>query len=106
MTLRSLPLMAGILACAAASAVAQTPNPILTAIPPNTARNLGPYTSEPLCGVPIGVTDYSKLVYDPTRHKLMMFGGGHATTPRTDVDVFDFGTLSWTSADTPLVPRP
>jgi len=105
MTLRSLPLIVPILACAG-FARAQAPNPTLGAIPPNTARNLGAYTSEPLCGVPIGVTDYSKMVYDPTRHQLMMFGGGHATTPRTDVDVFDFGTLSWTSADTPLVPRP
>ena len=100
MTTRSLPLAVAALACAA-HAVAQTPNPTLAAIPPNTARNLGPYTSEPLCGVPIGVTDYSKMVYDPVRHKLMMFGGGHATTPRTDVDVFSFDTLTWTSAYAP-----
>lgn len=100
MTLRSLPL--ALLTLAAAPAVrGQTPNPTLAAIPPNTARNLGAYTSEPLCGVPIGVTDYSKLVYDPVRHKLLMFGGGHATTPRTDVDVFDFATLAWTSAYAP-----
>jgi hypothetical protein len=100
MTTRSLPFAAAALACAARLA-AQTPNPVLTAIPPNTARNLGPYTSEPLCGVPIGVTDYSKMVYDPVRHQLMMFGGGHATTPRTDVDAFSFATLTWTSAYAP-----
>ncbi|MET0552978.1 MAG: Calx-beta domain-containing protein [Vicinamibacteria bacterium] len=100
MTLRSLPL--ALLALAwAGPALAQAPNPTLAAIPPNTARNLGPYTSEPLCGVPIGVTDYSKMVYDPVRHQLMMFGGGHATTPRTDVDVFSFATLAWTSAYAP-----
>jgi hypothetical protein len=27
-----------------------------------------------------------------------MFGGGHASTPRTDVDVFNFATLRWKSA--------
>jgi Calx-beta domain len=100
MTKRSLPLAVLALSCAA-RAGAQMPHPTLTAIPPNTARSLGPYTSDPLCGVPIGVTDYSKMVYDPVRHQLMMFGGGHATTPRTDVDVFSFATLTWTSAYAP-----
>jgi hypothetical protein len=101
MTPRSLPLAAVWIVACAAPVRAQAPNPILTAIPPNTARDLGAYTSEPLCGVPIGVTDYSKMVYDPVRHQLMMFGGGHATTPRTDVDVFAFDTLTWTSAYAP-----
>jgi hypothetical protein len=100
MTKRSLPLAVLALSCAA-RAGAQVPHPTLTAIPPNTARSLGPYTSDPLCGAPIGVTDYSKMVYDPVRHQLMMFGGGHATTPRTDVDVFSFATLTWTSAYAP-----
>lgn len=101
MTTRSF-LAVVALASAAANAAAQTPNPVLTAIPPNTARDLGAYTGDPVCGgVPIGITDYSRLVYDRTRHKLMMFGGGHATTPRTDVDVFSFDTLTWTSAYPP-----
>ena len=82
-------------------AMAQPTNPILTAIPPNTARDLGAYTSEPVCGVPIGITDYSRFTYDPVRHQLLMFGGGHATTPRTDVDAFSFATLTWTSAYPP-----
>jgi hypothetical protein len=85
----------------AAGVFAQATNPILTGIPPNTARDLGAYTSEPLCGVPIGVTDYSRFTYDPVRHQLLMFGGGHATTPRTDVDAFSFATLTWTSAYPP-----
>jgi hypothetical protein len=59
------------------------------------------YTSDPLCGVPIQVTDYSKLTYDPVRHQLLMFGGGHSSTPRTDVDVFSFPTLTWSSAYPP-----
>jgi hypothetical protein len=95
---RVLPL---VVALAPAGLLAQPTHPILTAIPPNTARDLGPYTSDPLCGVPIGVTDYSRFTYDPVRHQLLMFGGGHATTPRTDVDVFSFSTLTWTSAYPP-----
>ena len=67
--------------------LAQAPNPILTAIPPNTALDLGAYTSDALCGVPIQVTDFSRFTYDSQRHQLLLFGGGHASTPRTDVDV-------------------
>ena len=85
----------------AAWALAQPTNPILTGIPPNTARDLGAYTSDPLCGVPIQVTDYSRFTYDAVRHQLLMFGGGHASTPRTDVDAFSFATLTWTSAYPP-----
>jgi hypothetical protein len=81
-----------------ASAIAQPTNPVLAGIPPNTARDLGAYTSDPLCGVPIQVTDYSRFTYDPVRHQLLMFGGGHSSTPRTDVDVFSFATLTWSSA--------
>lgn len=83
------------------NALAQPTNPILTGLPANTARDLGAYTSEPLCGVPIQVTDYSRFTYDPQRHQLLLFGGGHASTPRTDVDVFSFATLTWSSAYPP-----
>jgi hypothetical protein len=81
--------------------LAQAPNPILTAIPPNTALDLGAYTSEALCGVPIQVTDFSRFTYDSQRHQLLLFGGGHASTPRTDVDVFSLSTLAWSSAYPP-----
>lgn len=90
---------------APAGVLAQPANPILTGIPANTARDLGAYTSDPLCGVPIQVTDYSRFTYDPLRHQLLMFGGGHASTPRTDVDVFSLATLAWTSAYPPT-PEP
>ena len=83
------------------AARAQAPNPILTGIPANTALDLGAYTSEPLCGVPIQVTDYSRFTYDAQRHQLLLFGGGHASTPRTDVDAFSFATLQWSSAYPP-----
>lgn len=88
-------------ALGAADLAAQAPNPILLGLPANTARDLGAYTSEPLCGVPIQVTDYSRFTYDPVRHQLLLFGGGHASTPRSDVDVFDFVTLEWSSAYAP-----
>jgi hypothetical protein len=99
------PVLAAVWLWGAAPAAAQPPNPILGSIPPNTARDLGAYTSEPLCGVPIQVTDYSRFTYDPVRHQLLMFGGGHASTPRTDVDAFSFATLAWTSAYAPT-PQP
>ena len=95
-------LLLAILPCVPSlQALAQPTNPILTGIPPNTARDLGAYTSEALCGVPIQVTDYSRFTYDPVRHQLLMFGGGHSSTPRTDVDAFSFASLTWTSAYPP-----
>ncbi len=77
------------------------PNPKLEAIPENTALDLGGYT----CAQPTdnadyceAITDYSGFVYDSARHQLLMFGGGHASTFRDDVDVFSFDTLKWQSA--------
>jgi hypothetical protein len=77
------------------------PHPRLAALPENTALDLGPYT----CGAPEDnpkdcelITDYSGFVYDRFNHQLLMFGGGHAATHRTDVDLFSFGTLRWSSA--------
>lgn len=70
----------------------------------NTARDLGAYTCTPIPGEPSSrcelVTDYSGFNYDATRRQIFMFGGGHSTTFRDDVDVFDFNTLSWNSAYT------
>ena len=50
------------------------------------------------------ITDYSRFTYDPVGHRMLMFGGGHATTFRDDVDVLSLSagsTLRWTSAYTP-----
>src|SRR5690349_2280831 len=78
-------------------------NPTLTNIPDNTALDLGPYP----CKGPVGdttpcqgITDYSGFAYDSEMHKFLMFGGGHATTFRDDVDVFDFASLTWGHGDT------
>ena len=77
------------------------PNPKLQAIPANTALDLGKYEcSQPLDNPDYceAITDYSGMAYDSSRHHLLMFGGGHASTFRDDVDVFNFATLKWGSA--------
>lgn len=76
-------------------------NSRLAALPPNTALPLGPYNPPRLAGCDVSVTtitDYSRLTYDRVNHQILMFGGGHSATPRTDVDVFDLTTLTWKSA--------
>lgn len=90
-----------------AAVAGPTQNPRLTAIPPNTAIDLGKYTCENPEGAGGGctsITDYSGMVYDHIHHQLHMFGGGHAQstgTLRTDVSSFDFTTLTWSSGYTP-----
>ena len=77
------------------------PNPKLQAIPANTALDLGVYTCNQPLDLPYyceAITDYSGMAYDSSRHHVLMFGGGHASTFRDDVDVFDFQTLTWKSA--------
>ena len=75
-------------------------NPVLASLPDNTAANLGGY----LCTSSLGdygcqgILDYGGLIYDNLDHQLLMWGGGHASTMRTDVDVFNFGTLTWSPA--------
>jgi hypothetical protein len=79
-----------------------SPNARLASLPENTAIDLGKYESDqlkPEGDTPaIRITDYSRLTYDSRNHQMLMFGGGHASTPRTDVDVFSFTTLGWKSA--------
>jgi hypothetical protein len=77
------------------------PNPDLDPLADNTALDLGAYECASRmpqiadhCEL---ITDYSRLNYDPYVHRILMFGGGHAATGRTDVDVLDFSTLSWSS---------
>jgi hypothetical protein len=79
-------------------------NPAFDALGDNTALDLGPFT----CTVPQGdgypcrsVTDYSGFVYDPSRHRLLMFGGGHATTFTDAVFEFDPDTLLWSERYAP-----
>ena len=86
-------------------AFSQTQNSLLTAIPDNTAKDLGRYACSNPAGDTTGVcsrvTDYSGFTYDPYRQRILMFGGGHETTYRDDVDVFYFDTLNWQRDYTP-----
>jgi hypothetical protein len=89
-------------ACAAASNA--QPNAMLAGLADNTAIDLGAFT----CTTPQGdgnsctrVTDYSGMVFDCKGHRLLMFGGGHATTYTDTVFSFDFATLKWTELYAP-----
>lgn len=80
---------------------AHEPNPRLRELAANTALDLGPFRCPMLEGDEAGcasLADYSRFVYDPITHQLLLFGGGHAATHRTDVLAFDFATLKWSSA--------
>ncbi len=89
------------------------PNPFFANLVPAAARDLGLYTCDELAGHEgfetercQRVTDYSGFAYDSKRSALLMFGGGHAATVKTDVQRLDLTapTLRWTSAyaSTPL----
>ncbi len=88
-----------------AYAETQLANPLLIDMPDNTAKDLGLYACTDSDGVASeycqSITDYSGFTYDPNRHQMLMFGGGHSATYRDDVDVFHFDTLTWTRAYTP-----
>ena len=78
-------------------------NPKLKDIPPNTVVDLGPFTwerpeGEPAKGTPI---DYSCMIYDQYRHRILLFGGGHASTWTDAIYAFDFQTLSFKALYTP-----
>jgi hypothetical protein len=76
------------------------PNPKLAGLGDETALDLGKLD----CGAVTGedpsdchkTTDYSGFVYDPHRHQMLMFGGGHATTMTDSIHALDLGgTLKW-----------
>src|SRR4051794_24426956 len=73
------------------------PNAVLNALPSNTVKDLGPYTCTEVPGEPPGhcrlITDYSGMVYDGKRHRMVMFGGGHASTNYDSINTFDLNTL-------------
>ena len=77
---------------------ARQPNTQLTPLADNAALDLGtfPCTRPASDGYNCAqVTDYSGLVYDCKGHRLLMFGGGHATTFTDTIFSFDFATLTW-----------
>ena len=86
-------------------AFASQQNPQLATLPGNTALDLGQYQCTPRAGEGLETcasnSNYSGMEYDPVRHAIYLFGGGHSATFRDDVDVFDFQSLSWQSASPP-----
>lgn len=77
------------------------PNPVFADLADETAIDLGPFTCTQVPGEDPELcrrtTDYSGLVYDPHRHELLLFGGGHATTMTDAIHAFDLGgALTWT----------
>jgi hypothetical protein len=84
-------VMAAAAACAAEPAPKFAPNPKLAGIPAGTAMVI----SEGYKG-DHNVLDYSGIVYDQHRHKLLAFGGGHATAKfPSSVHEFDLDKLEW-----------
>ncbi|MGH8501155.1 MAG: hypothetical protein ACREVE_01545 [Gammaproteobacteria bacterium] len=94
-----------ILASLSAVLEGATPNPPLSGLPDNTVFEIGPYTCTPPQGEPLQecrkISDFSGLVYDAKRHRMLMFGGGHATTFTDTIAVFDPATLTWTQLYAP-----
>jgi hypothetical protein len=50
------------------------------------------------------ITDYSGMAYDPKRHRMLLFGGGHASTNYDGIAVIDLKDLAWKEeyAPTPI----
>lgn len=76
-------------------------NPTLIGLADNTALDLGKYDCAgrvpQMADRCYTIFDFSRFNYDPFGHRVLLFGGGHAATGRTDVDVLDLGTLAWQS---------
>jgi hypothetical protein len=75
------------------------PNPRLADLADNTALDLGRYecasrAPHTHCDT---IFDFSRINYDPVSHRMLLFGGGHAASGRTDVDTFDLTNLRWQS---------
>ena len=94
----TLALIVGVFICSS-YLQASTPNPILSNLAPNTAKYLGPYTCTAVAGEPQTwckiVHDYSGMVYDPNRHQMVIFGGGHASTNYDAINTFNLDSLKW-----------
>src|SRR5689334_6936923 len=95
------PLLALLLALLAVVKPVQAfqPNPVLQAIPDNTAKDLGPYTCTDApgewAGLCRGVHDFSGMQYDANRHQMVILGGGHSSTNYNAINTFSLDTLQW-----------
>lgn len=83
-----------------------TPGPVgranFSTMTPGVALDMGKYTPAYMTGCdkyPTSITDFSGFTYDSAHNKMLMFGGGHSATPRTDVDGLDLNStaISWAS---------
>ncbi|MDD4891432.1 MAG: hypothetical protein PHU85_16045, partial [Phycisphaerae bacterium] len=79
------------------------PNPKLADLADNTVMDLGAFVWEKPAGEPATgcVTDYSGMTYDPHNDRILLFGGGHATTFTDAIYVFSFADLKWSSLYSP-----
>jgi hypothetical protein len=82
------------------------PNPMLADLADETALDLGPFACEQVSGEEPELckraTDYSGFVYDPHRHQMLLFGGGHSTTMTDAIHAFDLAdTLTWSGLYSP-----
>ncbi len=82
-------------------AVKHPKNPELADLPEGTAKLISSgHKASP------AVLDFSGMVYDPLRHKILTFGGGHATQDfPTSVHEFDLQTLKWTQLTEEVPPE-
>jgi hypothetical protein len=87
------------LLCLAVSLPAFQKNARLAAMGDLSSLDLGAYScGRSLCRQTL---DYSGMVYDFHRHKILLFGGGHATEMWNQVEEFDFATLTWKELNVP-----
>jgi hypothetical protein len=79
------------------------PNPKLADLADNTVMDLGVFNWEKPAGEGASgsVTDYSGMTYDPHNNRILLFGGGHATTFTDAVYAFTFSDLKWSSLYSP-----
>jgi len=69
-------------------------------LPSNTALDLGRYVCKQPVDNPTGcerISEYSGFRYDPYTRRMLQFGGGHASTTRTDIGSFDLSSMTWRS---------
>ena len=83
---------------AAATLFAFEKNPLLAAMTDTSWLRIGDYSGRPLERQTL---DYSGMVYDFHRHKILIFGGGHATAMWNQTMEFDFATLTWKQLNVP-----
>jgi hypothetical protein len=74
-------------------------NPKLSGLPSGGILDLGELKATDPAGEPKGrgriLTDYSGMAYDPKRHRMLLFGGGHASTNYDGIVALNLKDLTW-----------